>query len=682
MARRDYIALIYLAAAAVASVFDLASGHVEPRIALRCGYKAQFVDLKTGAWTTDDSDELGGCDETLSRKQIFDVCKKVYAEREVTNYVDGNAEKTIDNWCPLTGGDCSESFTTIPIRCLFGQFESDALLVPKKCKFEHIHRDQKCLSPKELSAMASEDCQRQTMELHDYGVLLPCKEDFNRFEGVEFVCCPSPKPKTQAPSTESSHMETSFSTATSAPSEKPFPDDEYFKQSSLDMKQEHSYYESARKRLQDKQDARLSRVMQQWQEAQRQYENLKTKDPKGAKVMQEAMLSRFDDTMASLEIDANKEHEQLRETHQQRLEATFLDRRLKTEQAYAETLKDANPKAKKILHALQKHLKAIQKDRQHRVNHFKHLRETDPEKADMVKQSLMHALNNMDIDVQQCIDMLRQLPDVYADLQGKVDELLMDSETTQDHDFMDALATMIAEDPTEEAVITEPTPPPTESESVPVSVDDILDYVQDIVQQEPSTTMMPEPPVRETGRPEENTPMIIAVQPLELYSLNEVDQPQELKFAEVVETVSVADTPKPQEEEDIVEAVEILPAAPVVAAQPVVVAQQKPKPKAAAMKQEGLHRNNQKSFKESSVKKVAISPNSTPAVAFGLACGVLAVATVVVVAVVIVRKKTRRTPVNQGFAEIDPNMTVEQRHIASMQASGYENPTYKYFEMQ
>ena len=50
--------------------------------------------------------------------------------------------------------------------------------------------------------------------------------------------------------------------------------------------------------------------------------------------------------MASLEIDANKEHEQLRETHQQRLEATFLDRRLKTEQAYAETLKDANPKVR------------------------------------------------------------------------------------------------------------------------------------------------------------------------------------------------------------------------------------------------------------------------------------------------------------------------------------------------
>ena len=50
-------------------------------------------------------------------------------------------------------------------------------------------------------------------------------------------------------------------------------------------------YEAARHRLQDKQDARLSRVMQQWQEAQRQYEELKKKDPQGANVMQEAMLT-------------------------------------------------------------------------------------------------------------------------------------------------------------------------------------------------------------------------------------------------------------------------------------------------------------------------------------------------------------------------------------------------------
>ncbi len=57
------------------------------------------------------------------------------------------------------------------------------------------------------------------------------------------------------------------------------------------MKEEHTFYEDARQRLQNKQDARLSRVMQQWQEAQRQYQELKNKDPKGANVMQEAMLS-------------------------------------------------------------------------------------------------------------------------------------------------------------------------------------------------------------------------------------------------------------------------------------------------------------------------------------------------------------------------------------------------------
>ena len=80
-------------------------------------------------------------------------------------------------------------------------------------------------------------------------------------------------------------------TATSAPSEEPVLDDIYFKQKPIDNKEEHDLYEAARHRLQDKQDARLSRVMQQWQEAQRQYEELKKKDPQGANVMQEAMLT-------------------------------------------------------------------------------------------------------------------------------------------------------------------------------------------------------------------------------------------------------------------------------------------------------------------------------------------------------------------------------------------------------
>ena len=36
----------------------------------------------------------------------------------------------------------------------------------------------------------------------------------------------------------------------------------------------------------------------------------------------------------------------------------------------------------------------------------------------------------------------------------------------------------------------------------------------------------------------------------------------------------------------------------------------------------------------------------------------------------------------QGFIEVDQAATPEERHVANMQINGYENPTYKYFEIK
>lgn len=36
----------------------------------------------------------------------------------------------------------------------------------------------------------------------------------------------------------------------------------------------------------------------------------------------------------------------------------------------------------------------------------------------------------------------------------------------------------------------------------------------------------------------------------------------------------------------------------------------------------------------------------------------------------------------QGFVEVDQAATPEERHVANMQINGYENPTYKYFEVK
>lgn len=66
----------------------------------------------------------------------------------------------------------------------------------------------------------------------------------------------------------------------------------------------------------------------------------------------------------------------------------------------------------------------------------------------------------------------------------------------------------------------------------------------------------------------------------------------------------------------------------------------------------------------------------------GIAIGGVAVFIIIVVAVVMLKKRTQRQRVTHGFVEVDPAASPEERHVANMQMNGYENPTYKYFEMQ
>lgn len=66
---------------------------------------------------------------------------------------------------------------------------------------------------------------------------------------------------------------------------------------------------------------------------------------------------------------------------------------------------------------------------------------------------------------------------------------------------------------------------------------------------------------------------------------------------------------------------------------------------------------------------------------FGIAIGSVAVFVIIIVAIVMLRKRSHRHPVTHGFAEMDPAASPEERHVANMQMNGYENPTYKYFEL-
>lgn len=130
---------------------------------------------------------------------------QVYPKKDIRNIVEYSRSMVVDNWCRV-GQSCGYRHSVKPYRCLEGPFQSDALLVPAYCLFDHIHNGSICQSSDYWNRTAAASCmEKRNMKLKSFGMLLPCGVGI--FAGVEFVCCPatttpaSVEPKLNEPKT-------------------------------------------------------------------------------------------------------------------------------------------------------------------------------------------------------------------------------------------------------------------------------------------------------------------------------------------------------------------------------------------------------------------------------------------------------------------------------------------------
>ncbi|XP_032084612.1 amyloid-like protein 2 isoform X1 [Thamnophis elegans] len=161
----------------------------EPQIAMFCGKLNMHVNIQTGKWETDPS----GTKSCFGRKEeILQYCQEIYPDLQITNVVEANEPVNIKNWCKKGKKQCKgHTYIVVPFKCLVGEFVSDVLLVPEKCRFFHRERVDVCKSHQYWHTVAKEACLTEGMILHSYGMLLPCGVD--QFHGTEYVCCPQAK---------------------------------------------------------------------------------------------------------------------------------------------------------------------------------------------------------------------------------------------------------------------------------------------------------------------------------------------------------------------------------------------------------------------------------------------------------------------------------------------------------
>uniref|UniRef100_A0A8C4YVM6 Amyloid beta (A4) precursor-like protein 1 n=1 Tax=Gadus morhua TaxID=8049 RepID=A0A8C4YVM6_GADMO len=157
----------------------------EPQIAMFCGHQLLHMNTETAQWEPDPQGRQG-CFTLPS--QILSYCQEMYPTLQISHVEESSSPATIPAWCKKGWGHCqTRPFIVMPFRCLVGEYVSEALLVPDRCRFLHQEQMDTCETYVFWHNIAKEACTADALELHSYGMLLPCGE---RYRGVEYVCCP------------------------------------------------------------------------------------------------------------------------------------------------------------------------------------------------------------------------------------------------------------------------------------------------------------------------------------------------------------------------------------------------------------------------------------------------------------------------------------------------------------
>ncbi|OPJ68187.1 amyloid beta precursor like protein 2 isoform X5 [Patagioenas fasciata] len=654
----------------------------EPQIAMFCGKLNMHVNIQTGKWEPDTS----GTKSCFGRKEeILQYCQEMYPDLQITNVVEANQPVSIDSWCKRGKKQCKDhTHIVVPYKCLVGEFVSDVLLVPEKCRFFHKERMDMCESHQHWHTVAKEACLTEGMILHSYGMLLPCGVD--QFHGTEYVCCPQTKVVDEALSKEEEDedededynlyksefpTEAGVEDFTGTAVEEDEDEDDEGEEEEEDVVEDRDYYYDSYKvddyneettteptsekaasekevssdmklptddvdvyfetPADDNEHARFQKAKEQLEvrhhnrmdRVKKEWEEAEHQAVNLPKAERQTLIQHFQAMVKSLEKEAASEKQQLVETHLARVEAMLNDRRRIALENYLAALQADPPRPHRILQALKRYVRAENKDRLHTIRHYQHVLAVDPEKAAQMKSQVMTHLHVIEERMNQSLSLLYKVPYVAEEIQDEIDELLQEQRAD-----MDQFTSSISESQVDVRVSSE------ESEEIPLDGKPFRPF---------QVKTFPALPESEDPQPDLYHPMKKGSGMTELDGLIGAEEKVINSKNKVDENVVIDETLDVKEMIFNAERVGGLVDEP----------------------------DNDNSLRDD------FSFSSSALI--GLLVIAVAIATVIVISLVMLRKRQYGT-ISHGIVEVDPMLTPEERHLSKMQNHGYENPTYKYLE--
>nr|KAG5689156.1 hypothetical protein BaRGS_007927 [Batillaria attramentaria] len=559
------------------------------------------------------------------KKDILNYCKSMYPNHNVTNVVEAAYLVTIPGW-PSLRPNTVHTHRVRPFRCIVGAFQSDALLVPQHCKFDHKHNDEVCKGFSHWEVIARDACGKDGMHCESFGMLLNC--GLGTFSGVEYVCCPDQTPThvhpTPPPADEDSSEDLDETDQDSDDDEEDDDDDwesseeddddeeeedanvnlyeKYLKGERLPSRfsNEHQKFVAARQFMHKLQEAKNTQLMKEWTAARDHVNEVRKNDPKTADKLNKEITERFQRLYNAYEQEDIAEKQQIVALHQQHRQAELNVRKRETMDKYMRALEKGD-----VLHVakfLRQYIRVEEKDTMRTINHYSHVKQTNPAEATRIHPHVIQHLQLCQQRMEQALDMLKRYPDIERKVRPDIE------------DFMK-------------------------------TYDDLATRIRNVVLPEPTTSNIQ----TDSDSSEDFSPNNAGVQP---QMIDQIGDDISTESEDLEEDDDDLDE-NMENEHDFQDNPEFI----------------------AHHQQDSMAAEQSLNSPESSASQLGPT--------FAIAIGSVAIFVVLVVAVVMLRRRgNARTNVTHGYVEVDPAASPEERHVANMQMNGYENPTYRYFEVQ
>uniref|UniRef100_A0A673AIQ8 Amyloid beta (A4) precursor-like protein 1 n=1 Tax=Sphaeramia orbicularis TaxID=375764 RepID=A0A673AIQ8_9TELE len=422
----------------------------QPQIAMYCGRVLLYMNTQTGQWEHDPQGRQGCFTEP---SQFLSYCQEMYPNLQISHAKEATKPVTIPFWCKKGWGYCqNRPFIVVPYRCVEGEYVSEALLVPDRCRFLHQEQMDACESYVYWHNIAKEACTAESLELHSYGMLLPCGD---HYRGVEYVCCPGRSSSTSKGETEGEvpavpqddevveeeeeeeeeeevdeddveddeEEDEEGAVAVKDPEEYEYPIDSvttprptdgvdvYFEKPVDET--EHANFLRAKTDLEERRMKRINEIMKEWAEADNQSKNL----PKSER---QALNEHFQSVLQTLEEQVAGERQRLVETHLARVEAILNNNRRLALENYLTAVQSDPPQPERVLQALKRYIAAEQKDRRHTLRHYRHIVAVDPQKAEQMKFQVYTHLHVIEERMNQSLALLYKDPTLAKELHSDI----------------------------------------------------------------------------------------------------------------------------------------------------------------------------------------------------------------------------------------------------------------------